>query len=307
VRGYIARRLALVVPVWMGCLTLVFLMRVLVPGDPVEIMFVGQQTDAAVKGAIRHQLGLDQPLPVQYATYVWNLLHGDLGVSITTQRPVVTEIASRYPNTVILTLASLSVAMVIGLVTGAVAAVYKDSALDVLSMIVALAGLSMPAFWLGLLLIYAFAVNLRWFPVLGSMSPGGLVLPSLTLGVIAAAVLARIVRSSLLDVLREDYVLTARAKGVPESLVIVRHAFRNALVPIVTILALQIGALLSGAFVVEFVFAWHGVGELAIQALQKRDFPLIQGIILVVSTTYVLVNLITDILYTAIDRRILYR
>jgi peptide/nickel transport system permease protein len=307
VTGYIARRLALLVPVWIGCLTLVFLMRVLVRGDPVEIMFVGQQSDEAVKATIRHQLGLDQPLPVQYATYVWNLLHGDLGISITTQRPVVAEIASRYPNTVILTVASLSVAILIGLVTGVVAAVRKDSALDTLSMVVALAGLSMPGFWLGLLLIYMFAVNLRWFPVLGSMSPQGLVLPSVTLGVIAAAVLARIVRSSMLEVLGEDYVRTARAKGLAESLVILRHAFRNALVPIVTVIGLQIGALLSGAFIVEFVFAWHGVGELAIQALQKRDFPLIQGIILVVSTTYVLVNLVIDILYTAIDPRILYR
>jgi ABC-type dipeptide/oligopeptide/nickel transport system permease component len=199
------------------------------------------------------------------------------------------------------------VATLIGLLTGVLAAVRKDSLLDTLSMIVALAGLSMPAFWLGLLLIYLFAVNLRWFPVLGSMSPQGLVLPSVTLGVIASAVLARVVRSSMLDVLREDYVRTARAKGLAEWLVILRHAFRNALVPIVTIIGLQIGALLSGAFVIEFVFAWHGVGELAIQALQKRDFPLIQGIILVVSTTYVLVNLAIDVLYTAIDPRIIYR
>jgi peptide/nickel transport system permease protein len=307
VTAYIARRLVLLVPVWVGVLTLVFLMRVLVPGDPVEIMFVGQQTDEAVKANIRHQLGLDRPLPVQYATYVWNLLHGDLGVSITTQRPVTAEIASRYPNTVVLTVASLSVATLIGLVTGVVAAVRKDSVVDTASMVVALAGLSMPGFWLGLLLIYVFAVNLRWFPVLGAMSPQGLVLPSVTLGVIASAVLARVVRSSMLEVLREDYVRTARAKGLAEWLVILRHAFRNALVPIVTIIGLQIGALLAGAFIVEFVFAWHGVGELAIQALQKRDFPLIQGIILVVSTTYVLVNLAIDILYTAIDPRIIYR
>jgi peptide/nickel transport system permease protein len=307
VTGYIARRLALMVPVWFGVLTLVFLMRVLVPGDPVDIMFFGQQTDERVKATVRHQLGLDRPLPEQYVSYVGNVLHGDLGMSITTQRPVATEIATRYPNTVVLTLVSLSLAVTIGLIAGVLAAVFKDSLIDTASMVLALAGLSMPGFWLGLLLIYLFAVNLHWFPVLGSMSPQGMVLPSVTLGVIAAAVLARIVRSSMLDVLREDYVRTARAKGVVEWAVVLRHAFRNALVPIVTIIGLQIGALLSGAFIIEFVFAWHGVGELAIQALQKRDFPLIQGIILVVSTTYVLVNLGIDVLYTAIDPRIVYR
>ncbi|MDQ6670556.1 MAG: ABC transporter permease [Chloroflexota bacterium] len=305
--GYIARRLALVVPVWFGVLTLVFLMRVLVPGDPVDIMFFGQQTDERVKATVRHQLGLDRPLPEQYVGYVGNVLRGDLGMSITTQRPVATEIATRYPNTVVLTLVSLVLAVVIGLGAGVVAAVFKDSLADTISMVAALAGLSMPGFWLGLLLIYLFAVNLHWFPVLGSMTPQGIVLPSLTLGLIAAAVLARIIRSSMLEVLREDYVRTARAKGVAEWLVILRHAFRNALVPIVTIIGLQIGALLSGAFIVEFVFAWHGVGELAIQALQKRDFPLIQGIVLVVSTSYVLVNLAIDVLYTAIDPRIVYR
>jgi len=307
VSGYIGRRLALIVPIWFGVLTLVFLMRVLVPGDPVDLMFAQQQSDPAAKAAVRHELGLDRPLPEQYVSYVWNVLHGDLGTSILTRQPVTSEIASRYPYTVVLTLTSLSVAIVIGLVTGVVSALRKDTWIDSISMVLALAGLSMPGFWLGLLLIYLFAVDLHWFPVLGSMTPQGLVLPSVTLGVIASAVLARIVRSSMLDVLREDYVRTARAKGLNEKLVMVRHAMRNALVPIVTIIGLQIGALLAGAFIIEFVFAWHGVGELAIQALQKRDFPLIQGIVLVVSTTYVLVNLAIDIVYTAIDPRIVYR
>jgi ABC-type dipeptide/oligopeptide/nickel transport system permease component len=305
--GYVLRRLALIVPIWFGVLTLVFLMRVLVPGDPVDLMFVGQQTDPAVKANIRHQLGLDRPLPDQYIAYVWNVVHGDLGTSITTQRPVTSEIGSRYPYTVVLTVCSLSVALLIGLVSGIVAALHKDTLIDSLSMVVALAGLSMPGFWLGLLLIYIFAVNLHWFPVLGSMSPQGIVLPSVTLGVIASAVLARIVRASMLDVLREDYVRTARAKGLGETVVVVRHAMRNALVPVATIVGLQVGVLLSGAFIIEYVFAWHGVGELAIQALQKRDFPLIQGIVLVVSTTYVLVNLLVDVLYSVIDPRIVYR
>ncbi len=304
---YIARRLLLLLPVWFGVLTLVFLMRVLVPGDPVDIMFFGQQTNPEVRATIRHELGLDRPLYVQYGKYIWGVVHGDLGTSITTQRPVVTEIKSRYPNTVVLTLASLTVAVSIGLMAGILAAVYKDSLIDTVSMVLSLGGLSMPGFWLGLLLIYIFAVNLHWFPVLGSMSPKGLILPSVTLGVIASAVLARIVRSSMLEVLREDYIRTARAKGIKESTVIIQHAWKNALIPVVTIIGLQFGALLSGAFIIEYVFAWHGVGELAVQALQKRDFPLIQGIILVVATTYVLVNLLVDVLYAAIDPRIAYQ
>lgn len=305
--AYIIRRLLLLIPIWFGILVLVFLMRVLVPGDPVEIMFFGQQTDPIVKAAVRHELGLDQPLPVQFVKYVGGVLHGDLGTSITAQRPVGELIKSRYPYTVVLTVASLSVALVIGLVTGILSAVYKDSWIDAVSMIFALAGLSMPGFWLGLVLIYLFAVDLGWFPVLGSMTPKGIVLPSVTLGVIASAVIARIVRSSMLEVLGEDYIRTARAKGIAESRVVIGHALKNALIPIVTIVGLQFGGLLSGAFIIEFVFAWHGVGELAIQALQKRDFPLIQGIILVVSTTYVLVNLVVDLIYAAVDPRIVYR
>jgi ABC-type dipeptide/oligopeptide/nickel transport system permease component len=307
VTAYIVRRLLLLIPVWFGVLTLVFLMRALVPGDPVDIMFFGQQTDPATKQAVRHELGLDRPLYVQYGTYLWGVVHGNLGTAITTKRPVLTEIRSRYPNTVILTLTSLTVAIVIGFAAGILSAVYKDSLIDTVAMTLSLVGLSMPGFWLGLLLIYIFAVNLHLFPVLGSMSPKGLVLPSLTLGIIASAVLARIVRSSMLEVLSEDYVRTARAKGLRESTTIVQHALKNALIPVVTIIGLQIGGLLSGAFVIEFVFAWHGVGELAVQALQRRDFPLIQGIILVVSTTYVLVNLAVDVLYARIDPRIAYR
>ncbi len=304
--AYIARRLLLLVPVWFGILTLVFLMRVLVPGDPVEIMFFGQQATPEVKASVRHQLGLDRPLYVQYGKYVWGVLHGDLGTSITTQRPVVAEIRSRYPNTLVLTLASLTVAVLIGLIAGILSAVYKDSLIDTVATVLALAGLSMPAFWLGLLMIYLFAVTLHWFPVLGSMSPRGMILPSVTLGVIASAVLARIVRASMLEVLQQDYIRTARAKGLGEATTVIRHALKNALIPIITIIGLQFGGLLSGAFIIEFVFAWHGVGELAVQALQKRDFPLVQGIILIVATTYVLVNLAVDLLYASVDPRIAY-
>ncbi len=303
---YIVRRLLLLIPIWIGILALTFLMRVLVPGDPVEIMFFGQQRDPEVVAMIQRDLGLDRPLYEQFFIYVWGVMQGDLGTSITTQNAVWDEIKARFPYTFVLTLTSLGIAIVIGLVAGILSAVYKDSIIDAVAMIFALAGLSMPAFWLGLLLIYIFAVQLGWFPVLGEMSARGMVLPSVTLGVIASAVLARIVRSSMLEVLNEDYVRSARAKGLIERTVIVRHALKNALIPILTIIGLQFGGLLSGAFVIEVVFAWHGIGELAVIALQRRDFPLIQGVILVVATTYVLVNLIVDVLYAVVDPRITY-
>jgi len=296
----------MLIPIWFGILILVFMMRVLVPGDPIQLMFAGQYNDPVVEAQMRHKFGLDKPLTTQFVEYVEGVAHGDLGFSITSQQPVTKLIEAHYPYTVVLTLTSLSIAIVIGIVTGIIAALRKDTVIDLISMIFALAGLSMPAFWLGLLLIYVFAVDLHWFPVLGAMSPKGLVLPSITLGVIASAVIARLVRSTMIDVLNEDYIRTARAKGIVETRVVVQHALRNALIPIVTIIGLQFGGLLSGAFIVEVVFAWHGIGELAITALQHRDFPLIQGIVLVVATTYVLVNLAVDVLYAVIDRRIIY-
>jgi ABC-type dipeptide/oligopeptide/nickel transport system permease component len=296
----------MLIPIWFGILILVFMMRVLVPGDPIQLMFAGQYNDPVVEAQMRHKFGLDKPLQTQFVEYVEGVAQGDLGFSITSQQPVTKLIEAHYPYTVVLTLTSLSIALVIGIVTGIIAALRKDTVIDLISMIFALAGLSMPAFWLGLLLIYVFAVDLHWFPVLGSMSPKGLVLPSITLGVIASAVIARLVRSTMIDVLNEDYIRTARAKGIVETRIVVQHALRNALIPIVTIVGLQFGGLLSGAFIVEVVFAWHGIGELAITALQHRDFPLIQGIVLVVATTYVLVNLAVDVLYAVIDRRIIY-
>lgn len=305
--AYALRRLALLVPIWFGILILVFLMRVLVPGDPIQLMFAGQFSDPQVEAALRHKYGLDRPLVTQFVDYVDGVVHGNLGESITAQRPVTSMIRSHYPYTVVLTVTSLSIALTIGLVTGIISALRKDTIIDVISMVFALAGLSMPAFWLGLLLIYVFAVDLRWFPVLGSMTPKGIILPSVTLGVIASAVTARLVRATMLDVLNEDYVRTARAKGITNIRVVMLHALRNALIPIVTIVGLQFGGLLSGAFIIEVVFAWHGVGELAVNALKQRDFPLIQGIVLVVATTYVLVNLAVDLIYGLLDPRIVYK
>ena len=304
---YLVRRLLFVIPVVIGVLTLVFFMRALVPGDPIEIMFLGQPPpDPDTVAAIRRELGLDKPLAMQYVQYVIGVVQGDLGASVRTRRPVLDEIRDRYPNTLILTFASLVVALVVGLTTGVLAAVYKDSWVDTITMFLALFGLSMPAFWFGLLMIQYFGVYLRWFPVMGSGSFRHLIMPALTLGLIASTVQARVARSSMLDVLTSDYVRTARAKGLKSATVILRHGLKNALIPTMTILGLQVGGLLGGAFIIEAVFAWHGVGELAVQAISQRDFPLIQGIIVVVATTYVLVNVLIDVSYRLLDPRIEY-
>ncbi|RIK39534.1 MAG: peptide ABC transporter permease [Chloroflexi bacterium] len=305
--AYLIRRLLLLIPVVLGVLTLVFLMRALVPGDPIEIMFLGQMPpDPETVADIRRELGLDVPLPMQYVRYVAGAVQGDLGTSIRTRRPVLREIADRYPKTLLLTGASLLVALVVGLTTGILAAVYKDTAIDFITMLLALAGLSMPAFWFGLLMIQFFGVQLRWFPVMGAGSLRHLVLPALTLGLIASTVQARVARSSMLEVLNSDYIRTARAKGLRGRIVVLRHGLKNALIPTLTILGLQVGGLLGGAFIIETVFAWQGVGQLAVQAITQRDFPLIQGIIAVVATTYVLVNLLVDIAYRLVDPRISY-
>jgi len=304
---YIIRRLLFVIPVVIGVLTLVFCMRALVPGDPIEIMFLGQvPPDPETVAAIRAELGLDKSLPMQYFQYVTGVVTGDLGKSVRTRRPVLDEIRDRYLNTLILTAASLAIALVVGLSTGVLAAVYKDSWIDSVTMFLALFGLSMPAFWFGLMMIQYFGVYLRWFPVMGSGSLRQLVMPALTLGLIASTVQARVARSSMIEVLTSDYVRTARAKGLNKLTVITRHALKNALIPTMTILGLQVGGLLGGAFIIESVFAWHGVGELAVQAISQRDFPLVQGVIVVVATTYVLVNVLIDISYRLLDPRISY-
>ncbi|MDP9354508.1 MAG: ABC transporter permease [Chloroflexota bacterium] len=303
---YLIRRLVATIPVWFAILTLVFLMRPLVPGDPVKIMFFGRSTSPEVVENMRHQLGLDDPLPVQYVRYVGDVMQGDLGTSITTRKPVTQEIIDRYPATLQLAVGSLLVSILVGLVTGILAAVYKDSLIDTLAMIFAMGGLSMPAFWFGLVMIYFFSVKLAWFSVIPDGSLKSLVLPAVTLGLIASSVVARLVRSAMLEVLGQDYIRTARAKGLRERRVLIRHALGNAMVPVVTILGLQFGGLLSGAFIIEAVFAWHGIGELAVKLFAKRDFPLIQGIVLVVATSYVLVNLAVDILYGFLDPRITY-
>jgi peptide/nickel transport system permease protein len=306
VAAYALRRLLLTIPVLLIVTTLVFAIRPLVPGDPIAIMFFGQSANPEVIANIRHQMGLDKSIPEQYVLYLSNIARGDLGTSISTRKPVFQEIANRYPATLQLAIGSFLVSATVGLVFGILAAVYKDSLIDTVSMIIATTGISMPAFWFGLLAIYLFSVQLGWFSVSPDGSLKSLVLPVMTLGLIASSIVARLVRSAMLEVLGQEYIQTARAKGLAEQRVIMRHAFRNAAIPIVTIAGLQFGGLLTGAFIIEAVFAWHGIGELAVQAFAKRDFPMIQGITLVVATTYVLVNLAVDLVYAFLDPRITY-
>ena len=299
------KRLLLAVPVLLGVSGLTFLMLHLVPGDPVAAMFIGQGGAKAEQlEAVREQLGLNDPLPVQYVNYMKNVLQGDLGRSIRTNEPVSLMIQRNFPPTLQLTLASMALAIVIGVSFGVIAAIKRGRIVDNLVMLLALAGVSMPSFWLGLLLISVFSIWLNWFPVIGGSGWRGLVLPALALGFAAAAIIARMVRSSLLEVLGENYVVTARAKGLAEQRVILRHALRNAAIPVITIVGLQFGGLLAGAVIVEQVFSRQGIGRMLVSALQSRDFPVAQGGVLFVATVYVFVNLLVDLLYGAIDPRI---
>lgn len=294
----------MVIPVLLVVTVLVFLMRVLVPGDPVEIMFFGESPPPEVVEQIRRDWGLDRPIHEQYGVFLARALRGDLGNSYRSGQPVLEMIAARYPNTLALAGAGLVVGLLLGLAAGVMAAVRRGSLLDLGSMLVSVVGVSMPSFWLALLLMYYFAVQWRWFPPIGSGTLRHLVLPALTLGLLSAAVIARMARSSMLEVLRQDYIRTARAKGLSERLVIYRHALRNALIPVVTVVALQFGNLLGGAFITETVFAYAGLGQLGVQAINTRDFPLVQGVLLVSAVTYVLINVLVDLLYALINPRI---
>lgn len=304
-RQYLLRRLSLLVPVVLGVVTIVFLIVHLIPGDPVEIM-LGEEARAVDKQALRHELGLDQPIHIQYGAYLSRLVRGDLGQSIHTKRPVLESIMNRLPATIELALAAMVVALVLAIPLGIMAAYMKDSVVDHGSMVFALLGISMPNFWLGPLLIILFSLKLGWFPVSGRGGVANLVLPAITLGTAMAAILTRMTRASMLDVIHSDYVKTARAKGLSELIVIIKHAFRNALIPVVTIVGLQVGGLLAGSIITETIFAWPGIGRLTIQAINARDYPLVQGCVLVIALGYVLVNFATDLVYGLIDPRIRY-
>lgn len=304
-KGFFLRRTLITAPTVLGALTLVFFFLHIVPGDPVEAM-LGESARAVEKERLRHELGLDLPLAAQYLKFLKGIATGDLGESYFFRRPVAEVIAERVPATLELAVASLFVAGIIALPLGILAALREGTALDALSMLFALIGVSMPNFWLGPLLIILFSIKLGWFPVSGRSGLGSLVLPALTLGTAFAALLSRMTRSSLLEVLGEEYLTVARAKGLPERRVILKHALRNALIPIVTVLGLQFGALLSGAIITENVFSWPGIGTLLITAVEARDYPLVQGCVLFISIVYVAVNLAVDLLYGFIDPRIRY-
>jgi len=305
VKGFFLRRTLITALTVLGALTLVFFFLHIVPGDPVEAM-LGESARAVEKERLRHELGLDLPLAAQYLKFLKGIATGDLGESYFFRRPVAEVIAERVPATLELAVASLFVAGIIALPLGILAALREGTALDALSMLFALIGVSMPNFWLGPLLIILFSIKLGWFPVSGRSGFSSLVLPALTLGTALAALLSRMTRSSLLEVLGEEYLTVARAKGLPERRVILKHALRNALIPIVTVLGLQFGALLSGAIITENVFSWPGVGTLLITAVEARDYPLVQGCVLFISIVYVAVNLAVDLLYGFIDPRIRY-
>lgn len=307
--GYIVRRLVMILPVVFGILFVTFLIKALIPTDAVMALYQGTVSEEKAAEAIltiQKKYDLDKPWYHQFAIYVGKIAQGDLGESIRTRRPISEEIGFRYKNTLILTFAALIIAIVLGVVTGILSAYYKDTWVDVFAMSVGMLGLSMPAFFFGFVLIFVFSVELRWLPVIGSGDFKSLILPALSLGLIEAAPLSRITRSSMLDVLNREYIKTARAKGMTERFVIFRHALPNALLSILTIIGLQIGNLLGGAFIIEVIFGWHGIGELAVKAIMWRDFTITQAVILVSAGTYVLVNLVVDILYTWIDPRIDY-
>jgi ABC-type dipeptide/oligopeptide/nickel transport system permease component len=288
-------------------MTLVFFMIHLLPGDPAqEIAAGGIGSSPEQIEAIRVRLGLDKPLYEQYWQFVKRTAQGDLGRSIYRNRPVSTMIRERVGATLQLTLAGIGVAILIGVPLGIVAAVRQNSWVDSLSMTVALTGVAMPSFWLGLLLIWLFAVRLNWLPIIGGSGIKGLILPAFTLGFGAAALIARLVRSSMLEVLRQDYMLTARAKGLTGRVVVLNHGLKNALIPVVTIVGLQFGNLLGGAVVIETVFARQGIGRMAIDGILTKDFPVVQGTVLFAALVYVTVNLAVDLLYSVLDPRIRY-
>lgn len=300
---YIGKRLLLSLPALWLILTMVFLLAHIVPGDPVQQM-LGEGATAADLTQLRHALGLDLPLPVQYGKYLTGVVRGNLGESFRFQQPVTRIVLQHYPATLELAIAALIVCCGIGIPAGIVAAQKRGRPADHAVGFVTLLGLSVPNFALGPLLILIFSVIIGWLPVSGRGGFSHLILPAITLGAALAAILTRMVRTSMLEQLGSDYVRTARAKGLTERAVLLRHAFRNALIPILTILGLQFGTLLAGTIVTETIFSWPGIGRLAVQAIEARDYPLLQGCILLIAVSYVLVNLLTDLVYVFADPRV---
>ncbi len=297
---YALKRILGMIPTLILVLVAVFMFVHLLPGDPAALV-AGPDADGATIELIRHQMGLDRPLPEQFMHYVVNLLQGDLGTSLRINQPVSKLIAERFFPTMMLTITSMTWAIIFGLVVGIVSAVWRNKWQDRLGMSIAVSGISFPSFALGMVLIQLFAVYLGWLPSIGASSWQHYILPSITLGAGVAAIMARFTRASFVEVIKEDFVRTARAKGLSEERVINKHVLRNALIPVVTMMGLQFGTLLGGSIVVEAVFSWPGVGSLLIDSVNMRDYPVIQGLILLFSLEFLLINLVVDLLYGAIN------
>ncbi|GED68628.1 glutathione ABC transporter permease GsiC [Brevibacillus reuszeri] len=304
-KQYILKRLLSGVIVLFGLSVFTFMLIHFIPGDPVRIM-LGQRATVEQIEVLREELGLNKPLVLQYVNYASGVIKGDLGTSLKTGRPVSTEIAERFPATAKMAVASLGVAVVVGIGLGVLAARFKDTFLDSLIMTFSTFGMALPGFWLGLLVILVFSVHLGWFPIAGGTGFMDIVLPAVTLGTLTATALSRLTRAGMVEVLSNDYIRTARAKGMGERIVLLRHAFRNVMIPIVAVIGLEFAGLLGGAVIVEQVFNWPGIGTLAIQAISSRDFPMIQGTTLFIGAIYVLVVILIDVLYAILDPRIDY-
>lgn len=330
---YIIKRVLLIVPILIGVSIVAFLLVHLIPGDPARVMLGERATPQAI-AELRAQMGLDRPLPEQYLTFLDRIVHGDLGRSVISHNPVATELRNRYPATIELALAAMFVALIAGIPAGIMSAAKPYSVFDHTSMLLALVGVSMPIFWLGLMLIWFGALELGWFPPSGRLSvwvtaqsvsgmhildslltlnwaalkdaAWHLVMPAIALGSIPMAIIARMTRSSMLEVLRQDYIRTAHAKGVAKTRVVLKHALKNALIPVVTVIGLEFGSLLGGAILTETIFSWPGVGRMVYDGVMNRDFPIVQGTILIISSTYVVINLVVDIVYAYLDPRIRY-
>lgn len=300
---FILKRIVLLIPVLIGVTFIVYAIMSFAPGDPAKVI-LGETASPEQIAALREEMHLNDPMVVQYGRYIGNLVQGDMGLSYKTKNPVATEVWARFPNT--MKLASVAMIMAIGLAIplGVIAAVKQNTAIDGISMIISLIGVSMPIFWLGLLLILFFSLKLGWFPVSGSTGWKSIVLPGFALGFNHMASIARTTRSSMLEVIRQDYIRTVRAKGVASNKVITRHALKNALIPTITVIGLQVGFMLGGSVLTETVFAWPGIGRLMIDGINGRDIPMVMGCIILFSVTFSIINLIVDLLYGLVDPRI---
>lgn len=300
---YIVNRVLSGIIVIFGISVFTFMLIHFIPGDPVKIMLGQNATPEAIE-QLNETLGLDKPLFVQYTTYMANVVQGDFGTSLKTRRPVLTEILDRFPETVKLASAGILIAVLIGITLGILAARFKNTFIDTMVMTLATLGVSIPGFWLAILLVMVFSVKLAWFPIANGTGIRDLVLPAVTIGVLASTMISRVTRNGMVETLSNDYIRTARAKGLDERIILFRHALRNVLIPVVTLVGLQMAALLGGTVIIEQVFNWPGIGTLAIGAISSRDFPLIQGTVLFMGVIYVTINILVDIIYGLIDPRI---